>query len=65
LHNSNKHLVQVSLSGGILPEEKFSVLGFVPIDIIGLAKEVWFATLNHKQISSVDQYLSETKRGDW
>jgi hypothetical protein len=65
LHNSNKHIVQVSLSGETLPEEKFSVLGFVPIDIVGLTKDVWFRMLNSEQIDSVDQFLSESKRDSW
>jgi hypothetical protein len=65
LHNSNKRMVQVSLSGEVIPEEKFSVLGFVPIDVIGLAKDVWFRMLNSEQIDSVDQFLSESKRDSW
>jgi hypothetical protein len=65
MHNSNKHIVQVSLFGEIPPEEKFSVLGFVPINVIGLAKVVWFAVLSSEQISSVDQFLSESKRSHW
>jgi len=58
-------MVQVSLSGEILPNEKFSVLGFVPIGVIGLKEEDWFAALGSEQISLVDQFLSELKRGDW
>lgn len=65
LHNSNKETIQVSLFGRILVEEKFRVLGFVPVDILGLANDVWFAILSSEAISSVDQYLSETKHGDW
>ena len=65
MHNSNRNLIQVSLSGEILLEEKSSVLGFVPIDVVGLTTDVWFAMLSSEQISSMDQYLAETKRGDW
>ena len=65
LHNSNKHMVQVSLSGEIIPEEKFSVLGFVPIDVIGLTRDVWFRMLNSEQIASVDQFLSESEWNSW
>jgi hypothetical protein len=65
MRNSNKHMVQVSLSGETLPEEKFHVLGFVPIDIIGLAKDIWFAVWRSKQVSSADRFLSEAKRNDW
>ena len=43
---SSKRVVQGSLSGEVLPEERFSVLGFVPIDVVGLTKEVWFRILD-------------------
>jgi hypothetical protein len=65
LHNSNKHLVQVSLSGEVIPEEKFSVLGFVPIDVLGLSEDIWFSILSSEQVSSIDQFLSESRQGDW
>lgn len=65
LHNSNKRMVQVSLSGEVIPEEKFSVIGFVPIHVIALTKDVWFKMLNSEQIDSVDQFLSESKRDSW
>jgi hypothetical protein len=65
MHNSNKRLVQVSLSGEILPEEKFHVLGFVSIGVLGLSKDVWFSRLNSEQISSVDEFLSESEHGGW
>jgi hypothetical protein len=35
-------LVQVTLSGEYLLEERFYLLGFVGADILGLAKDVWF-----------------------
>jgi hypothetical protein len=65
MHNSNRNSVQISLSGRTFPEEKFSVFGFVPIDVLDLAKDVRFAILNRQQISSVDEYLSEKIREDW
>jgi hypothetical protein len=65
MHNSNKKTAQVSLSGQVLPEEKFSVLGFVPIEVIGLEKNVWFRTLDSAQTDSVEQYLSETSWNTW
>jgi hypothetical protein len=66
MHNSNKHVVQVSLSEEILREEKFYVLGFVPIgEIEGLITEVWFSKLNKEQVSSVEEFLSESKLGSW
>ena len=61
LHNSNKHMVQVSLSGEAILEEKFHVLGFVPIDVLDLLKSVWFCILNDRQIDSVEQHLSSSR----
>jgi hypothetical protein len=58
-------MVQVSLSGEVLLENKFSVLGFVPIDIVALDKKVWSCVLNSEQVSSVEEFLKETKRGYW
>jgi hypothetical protein len=65
MHNSNKQIAQVSLSWEVLPEEKFSVLGFVPIDVLSFSKNVWFGVLDSEQIGLVEQYLSETRRGSW
>jgi len=65
MHNSNKQTAQVSLSGEILSEEKFSVLGFVPIDVIELAKNVWFRILDSAQIDSIERYFSEIRRSSW
>ena len=58
-------MVQVSLSGEVLREERFSVLGFVPIDVLGLSEDIWFSVLSSKQVSSIDQFLSESRQGDW
>jgi len=58
MHNSNKHDFQVSLSGEVLDEDRFSVLGFVPIGVVDLSGDVWFSTLDHKQMSSVEEYLN-------
>jgi hypothetical protein len=62
LHNSNKKLVQVTLSGKFLEEEKFCLLGFVSALILGLAKDCWRALLTSKQIDSVNKSLNEFKR---
>jgi len=51
MHNSNRNSIQVSLSGEVLPEEKLSVLGFVPREVIGLQEDIWFSVLNSEQIS--------------
>jgi hypothetical protein len=59
MHNSKRLVVQVSLSGEDIPETKFKVLGFVPIDVIGLTKDVWFCRLDSRQMGSVGEYNSE------
>jgi len=58
MHNSNRQLRQVTLSGEVLMECKFCVLGFVPIDVVRLKKDVWFSKLNSEQVGSVDQFLA-------
>lgn len=56
-------MVQVSLSGEDIPKMKFKVLAIVPIDVIDLTKNVWFRMLDSEQIDSVEQFLSELKKG--
>jgi len=58
MHNSNRHLRQVTLSGEVLLEYKFYVIGFVPADVVRLKKDVWFSKLNSEQVDSVDQFLA-------
>ena len=58
LHNSNRRLNQVTLSGEIIQEEKFHVIGFVPADVVRLNKDIWFNKLNSDQVSSVDKFLT-------
>lgn len=58
LHNSNKKLVQISLIGGIIPEERFHMIGFIPAIFIHLTREEWFAQLDSEQIKKVDDYFS-------
>jgi len=60
MHNSNRQLRQVTLSGEILQECKFFVLGFVPADVVRLKKNVWFSRLNSEQVDSVDQFLARS-----
>ena len=62
LHNSNKKLVQVTLSGEVIAEERFCLLGFVSAEVIGLKKDVWFALLDSDQLDSLNAYLAEFKR---
>jgi len=58
LHNSNLKSRQVTLSGEILIESKFHVIGFVPADVVCLKKDAWFTVLGSEQIEFVEQYLS-------
>jgi hypothetical protein len=50
LHNSNRPLVQITLFGGIMPEEKFFLLGFVAGKDIQIEKYAWFTILNSEQL---------------
>ena len=60
LHNSNKHLVQITLAGEKLPEQKFFLLGFVPAIVLNIKNEVWFSILKPEQIVGVDKFLEKT-----
>jgi len=58
LHNSNRKICQVTLTGEVVHEEKFEVIGFVPADVVRLKKDVWFKKLDSDQVSSVDKFLT-------
>ena len=58
MHNSNRQMRQVTLSGEVLLEYKFCVIGFVPADVVRLKKDVWFRKLGSEQVASVEQFLS-------
>jgi len=58
MHNSNRQLRQVTLSGEVLLEFKFCVIGFVPADVIRLKESVWFCKLSSEQVDSLEQFLS-------
>ncbi|MCW3985975.1 MAG: protein rep [Candidatus Bathyarchaeota archaeon] len=58
LHNSNRKQLQSTLTGEIIQDEKFVVLGFVPADVVRLKREIWFKKLDMQQITSVDEYLT-------
>ena len=60
MHNSNRKACQVTLSGEILEEYKFHVIGFVPADVVRLKKDVWFSRLTSEQVDSVEQFLSDS-----
>ena len=58
LNSSKRELCQVTLSGEIIEENKFYVLGFVSGEALGFRKEVWFMKLTNEQIDSVEEFLS-------
>ena len=58
MHNSNRRLRQVTLSGEVLLGFKFCVIGFVPTDVVRLKKDVWFSKLNSEQVDLVNQFLA-------
>jgi len=60
LHNSNKNTVQTMLSGEIIPEEEYFLLGFVPAAVLNPNSNSWFIILNAEQISAVDKHLEKT-----
>jgi hypothetical protein len=66
MHNSNRQLRQVTLTGCILVQEyRFYVLGFVPADVVRLKKDVWFSKLSNEQITLVENFLeSKNCAGD-
>lgn len=59
LHNSNKPLVQITLLGEIIPEEKYSMLGFVNGKDLLIEENMWFTILNPKQLDLLTNYLKE------
>jgi len=60
MHNSNRRLRQVTLSGEVLVEYGYCVIGFVPADVVRLKSDIWFSKLSSEQVDSVDQFLSST-----
>lgn len=59
LHNSNMPLVQVTLSGEELVEERFFLLGFVAGKDIKIEENVWFSELTVFQICLLDEVLAK------
>lgn len=62
LRNSNKSLVQISLLGKIIPEEKFYLLGFAAGKDLQIKKNIWFAILNFEQLDLLDACLKEKSK---
>ena len=59
MHKSNKKTVQATLSGGILAEEIFYLLGFVSAEVIKVEKNFWFIRLTAEKIAFLNKYFSE------
>jgi hypothetical protein len=58
MHNSNKKRVQITLSGEIIAEDRYALLGFVSIDVLEVNSKLWFLVLNAEQVSRVAKLLS-------
>jgi len=56
-HNSNHKTQQTTLKGEIILEYTYYLLGFVPVDVLRLKKDVWFSRLSNDQIASVEKFL--------
>lgn len=61
MHNSNRQLRQVTLSGEVLLEVRYYVIGFVPADVIRLEGDLWFSKLDSRQITSVEEFLQKSR----
>jgi hypothetical protein len=59
LHNSNKPLVQTTLLGEIIPEEKYYLLGFADGRDLLIEEYTWFIILGHKQLDLLSDCLKE------
>ena len=46
-HNSNYKIKQTTLEREIVQEYVYYVLGFVPVDVVRLKKDVWFSKINN------------------
>ena len=58
-HNSNHKIQQITFEGEIIQEYCYYVLGFVPVDVVRLKKDVWFSKLNNEQITLVEKALEK------
>jgi hypothetical protein len=57
MHNSNRKLLQITLFGEVLPENKYYVLGFISNTVLNLKGDVWFKQLNKKEIALLDTFI--------
>ena len=54
-------MCQVTLSGEVIYEFKFEVIGFVPADVVCLKESVWFARLDYERIKRLDEHLANMR----
>jgi hypothetical protein len=59
LHNSNKPTAQTTIFGEIIPEEKYTMLGFVNGKDLQIEEDTWFAILNPQQLNLLTDLLKE------
>ena len=62
MHNSNRKTHQITLTGEIIQDYTYYVLGFVPADAIRLKKDVWYSKLTIEQTSLVEKFLDSQRR---
>jgi hypothetical protein len=62
LHNSKKHLSQVTLYGEIIPQEKSFLLGFVSGKDIKIDTNVWFTFIVGEQLDLLNEFLRKYER---
>ena len=60
-HNSNHKTQQTTLTGEIIQEYVYYVLGFVPADVVPLKEDIWFIKLGSEQKKLVAQFLESKK----
>ena len=56
-HNSNHKTTQITLQGKIVQEYSCKVLGFVPLNVLQLKREIWFTKLDISQIKFIEDFL--------
>jgi hypothetical protein len=59
LHNSNKPLLQTTLTGEIIHEEQYYPLKFVNGQELEIDKDTWFILLNSEQLRMLADCLKE------
>jgi len=59
-HDSSHKTQQTTLKGDIVQEFIYSVLGFVPFDVVRLKNDVWFSKLSNEQIKLAEKYFQKS-----